>query len=584
MIEAAKNDPYLALKPRRTQMVRKISMTTWEEHFTNILNQEGTTSAYALKPTETDKPYIRPFSKNEVEDTIKRLKNNKAAGPDGIFNEHLKGSLDILLPEITDLMNLCLKLGNIPTGWRGSIVKVLYKGKGDPSDPNLYRGIALENNFLKILTKLIASRLNREATLKIPEEQFGFRTGRNTLQAVQNLIGDIEDALRPTSGKFHAVFIDYAKAFDTLDRTILSTKLESIIEENKELVTLIHNILRVNTVKISDNITMSKEIIQTNGVLQGDPLSPLLFNIATYDVVQRLRQEAETVRIYIYADDMVIGTHSRTELQRAIDALKLWAKENKLKINTSKTVQMIFRKGGRIATDDRVTMDGAPLQIVHSFKYLGVTLQTTMKSFKLHTKSRAAAATKAIYDIKSLNRLSLQSAVKLFKAKIVPILTYGIELTWEKLTTNDLRTIEAVKSRFLKAVLGVSKYTKSRLVYELAKESFLLEDLRLEHNLPSTSCYTRVLLERVEKRKEIWIDFYSTEAMVDRSWTEANQDLRHFVNSLATHGYHHKICSTKTYHQPDENCVCELCYQPCDRYHITQCRKRDIPIIKLCKN
>ncbi|PSN45906.1 hypothetical protein C0J52_20521 [Blattella germanica] len=95
-------------------------------------------------------------------------------------------------------------------------------------------------------------------------------------------------------------------------------------------------------------------------------------------------------------------------------------------------------------------------------------------------------------------------------------------------------TLEAVKSRFLKAALGVSKHTKSRLVYELAREPFFIEDLRMR--LPSTDSSNRLLQEREKKRREIWLDFYTIEAMTNRTWTNTNQDLRHLVNSIAVHG------------------------------------------------
>ena len=247
-------------------------------------------------------------------------------------------------------------------------------------------------------------------------------------------------------------------------------------------------------------------------------------------------------------------------------------------------VKMTFRNGGRGAANDIIYLGTEPLTIVNTFKYLGLTLQTTARSFRVHTKSRAAAATKAMFDIKSITKLSLETATALFDAKIVPIATYGIDITWDKLSLKDFATLEAVKSRFLKAALGVSKYTKSRLIYELAKETLFVEDLRLKFSLPFTVNWERSLQERKKKREEIWPNFYATEAMIDRSWTGTNQELRHFVNSLAVHGYHHKVCKNKGFHDPDNNCVCELCEQPCDHYHITVCKKLGKSLIEFCKS
>lgn len=577
MAEEARKDPYIALRPRKAQSSGKIDIAVWEEHFSSILNIDKTTKAYEL--VEAHSAEVNPFTAEEVHETIASLKNKKAPGPDGICNEHIKNS-SLLLQAITDILNLCLRKGNIPEIWKLSTIKMLYKGKGDQRDPNSYRGIALEKSALKILTSVITKRITKETEHKIPEEQFGFRKGRSTLHAIKNLIDDIEDALRHPRGKFHAVFVDFTKAFDKLNRHLLITKLESIKGKDK-LTALIHNMLAANFIQITDEVTTSKTITQTNGVLQGDPLSPLLFNIATYDAVQMIKQDTEGIKIYMYADDMVIGSNSTDNLQRATNQLENWAQENEMEINMGKTVQMTFRKGGRETKEDRIYLGKEPLMTVNSFKYLGLTLQTTTRSYRLHIRSRAAAATKAIWDIKTISRISLKTAMALFNAKIAPIATYGIELIWEKLSLQDLMTLEAVKSRFLKATLGVSRYTRSRLAYELAREPFFIEDLRMK--LPSTDSSNKLLQEREKKRREIWMEFYATTAMTNRSWTEANQDLRHLVNSMAVHGYHHKICKNKCFHDPEENCVCEMCEQPCDRYHITTCKKRVKPLAELCK-
>ena len=281
---------------------------------------------------------------------------------------------------------------------------------------------------------------------------------------------------------------------------------------------------------------------------------------------------------------MVVGSHEIEELQKGINALETWAENNGLQINAEKTVHMVFRKGGRLSAKEKIFLKQEPLQTTNSFKYLGLTVQTTTLSYRIHTTQRATAATKAIYDISTITKLSLKTAMALYEAKIVPILTYGIEITWEKLSYSDLLRMENVKARFLKAALGVSKYTRSRLVYELAGEPFLIEDLRWKLNLPSTDSWKKLLEDREKKRKEIWPDFYSSEAMLNRSWTGTNQELRHFVNSMAVHGYHHKICRTKTYHDPDSICICDLCEKHCDRYHVLICKNRVKSIIDYCEN
>jgi hypothetical protein len=97
----------------------------------------------------------------------------------------------------------------------------------------------------------------------------------------------------------------------------------------------------------------------------------------------------------------------------------------------------------------------------------------------------------------------------LFNAKILPILTYSINIVWCKLSTSDLNAIEKVKARFLKAALGLSKFTPSRLVYELARETFLTKDNRLRYLLAPTKASTKLLEQRKQKREHIYHQIYT---------------------------------------------------------------------------
>ena len=381
----------------------------------------------------------------------------------------------------------------------------------------------------------------------------------SSLHAVKNVLNSIDDTLRHPKHKYFAVFVDYTKAFDYLNRQKLIRKLEDKIGSQNRNLIIINNILTANKIIIDDGTCLSKPITQTNGVLQGDPLSPLLFNLATSDIVEECLADIATVDIFMYADDMVLGSSSKEDLQVAFTRLEHWAKDNDFTINRDKTVQMIFRKGGRVAKTDHILYGNEKLNIVNHFNYLGVRLQSTRSSFRIHIKEKAIAAIRGLQDISRPERLDLKTALSLFAAKIVPIASYGIEIIWQHLTISDLTALERVKASFLKRTLGVAKSTPSRLVYEMAREPFLIEELKFRYDLPYTSAAEKHLTNRKEKRADIWEDFYTTEAMTSGNWTAANYELRHLATRFAVHGFHHRICATKTFHTPSEKCLCELC-------------------------
>ena len=113
-----------------------------------------------------------------------------------------------------------------------------------------------------------------------------------------------------------------------------------------------------------------------------------------------------------------------------------------------------------------------------------------------------------------------------------------------------------------------------RLMYLLARETFLIEDLRTNMILPRTNASEQLLTTLSEKREAIPEEFYGTGAMIDRQWTKESYELRHVITRLAVHGFHHHICKTTAYHEPNDFCECSLCGNKCERYHIELCSKR----------
>ncbi|KAJ4443190.1 hypothetical protein ANN_04840 [Periplaneta americana] len=172
------------------------------------------------------------------------------------------------------------------------------------------------NKRKETITALHRARTTNQTeklTRNIPECQCGFRKGRGTLQAANYLLEQIEDALRHVGNKYFAVFIDYKKAFDLINREILLLKLRPLLEDSSQLATIVASILECNYVQVYDEVTLSKKIKQTNGVLQGNSISPVLFNIMTADIVDITKDSATS--IIMYADDMVLGSPNKEELQ-----------------------------------------------------------------------------------------------------------------------------------------------------------------------------------------------------------------------------------------------------------------------------
>jgi Reverse transcriptase (RNA-dependent DNA polymerase)/Endonuclease-reverse transcriptase len=595
LVSIAENTPYTYLKKDKILRVQcPIPVYKWENHFKEILNcnnmsSDDSLNLISLIDEYTSDVIFEPISTCEINSILNSMKNNKAAGPDFISKEHIatlglnSGSC------IATFFKLCIENKKLPKIWKQSLLTVLYKGKGDILSTNSYRGIANCYIMLKLFDKFICKRVFHFTKTLIPETQFGFMPGRSTIHAVKYLHTQIlKDVAEPRSFTY-VLFIDFLKAFDMVDRKLLLCKLMETKKLPKELLVALALLLEINFVTVNDGLLLSEPILQSNGVLQGSPCSPLLYNLLTSDVATILESVVDLftdnpeVLLSIYADDMAIQCKNLAKLQKVLDKLIEWASLTGLKINANKTKIMKFKyaSGGRPRANplpEDIYCNGTKLEFVKSFKYLGITFQQTGKSFAAHVKDRSKSAITASFSITNLHLLSLKTAIKLFHLKVSPVASYGIEIFWQYLTITDFTVLESVKSRFLKRALCLSKFTKSRLVYELTGEKFFVTELQSKFNLPMTENYKKFVNNRESKAEDINLSFYNTPAFKNDNWKNPIQKNRNVITRFAVHGFHHTICKTKDYHNCNDDCTCTLCGLKCDQYHLLSCSKRQLSL------
>ena len=388
MLAEAEKRPWIAFGQRSVNRVAKVDLHDMSEHFKRLVDPFGHAPQLPdlADGNVTDQWYDLPFTPLEVENTILRSRNKKAVGPDLIANEHMKQTVDLLLPEWTKLFNFCLAKSSIPENWRESFLKILYKGKGDPNSPEAYRGISLLSCPLKTLTSLVNRRIIRNVENQFPDNQHGYRPGRSTRTPLKSLL---ERAARElTSGGLWVLFVDFSSAFPSVDRELLLHKLKEKFEINGRILRLIRTLLEGSSFRIDDGVSLSGRITEHIGVPQGDSLSPTLFLCYASDLSESLNEIDGSLNHALYADDLETDSTENDQIQVALDRISDWCEENKLKVNINKTKIMRLRRGGRIPRDTNFVYRGSSVEIVNEYEYLGVTLQSSL-TFTKHIRKKS---------------------------------------------------------------------------------------------------------------------------------------------------------------------------------------------------
>jgi hypothetical protein len=425
-----------------------------------------------------------PITSGEISNCIKKLKNNKAHGTDMVLNEYLKNTDDKMLPIYNLMFNLVLNTGHIPTSWLTGIIRPLYKKKGDKTDVNNYRGLTLLSCFGKLFTSVLNNRLTSflECHNAIGTEQAGFRKGYSTLEHIFTM-RCLLDLYLEKKKRLYCCFVDYKKAFDTIDRITLWHKLISH-NINGKFFKVIFNLYHgaKSCVSLGKNAPMSIFFSCLVGVRQGENLSPVLFAIYLNDLEQFLSKkynglpllkntvseslEDDDVTVYLnlfillYADDTILLSENEVELQNALDGMLEYCKLNKLHINTSKTKVMIFSRG-KVRNFPEFKYGDERVEVVDKYTYLGNCLNYN-GSLIPNLKALSLLANKAMFAVLNKGKnLDVDTLLHLFDSMVMPILMYGCE-TWGYC---NIDIIERVHLRFCKLLLKLNKSTPNVMVY-----------------------------------------------------------------------------------------------------------------------
>jgi len=469
---------------RKEEVLNKISCEAFAEHFKDLNFDDQPREENKTSFDGTNSELLNgAFTEEEIEKCVKKLKNNKACGLDKILNEFIIHTFPTLKQVYINLFNLALKSGVVPTDWTIGVIVPIYKNKGSISDVDNYRGITLLSCIGKLFTLVLNDRVKLflEDRNLLGEEQAGFRNGYSTIDHVFTL-NFIVNLYLQKKKKVFCAFVDYRKAFDSIDRICLWRKLIAHGIDGLILKVVKYMYDQAKSCVRSGNIV--SDYFECNvGVRQGENLSPVLFALFKNDLVdfmhnkciglQELGKEInkylsdeETdvyLRLYLllYADDTVIMAESADDLQTALNVLADYCDENKLVVNSSKTKILVFSRGV-LRNLPSFTFNNMNLEIVKSYQYLGIIFNYNGR-FNVAQKDLADKAVRAMFSVLAKGKklgLPIDLMLKIFDHTVKPILLYGSEV-WG---TQIIDLLERVQLRFIKTYLRLQRRTPSVMV------------------------------------------------------------------------------------------------------------------------
>lgn len=467
-----------------------ISPEEFEKHF-KALNVSQNTDENEIENIEEEIICFNHLNAKIEEDELKKglksLKNNKSTGPDGILNEQIKATFPIMKNIYLQLFNVIFDTGCFPKTWAQGLIVPIYKKKGNKTDPNNYRGITLISCLAKFFSIILNNRLKIVAKWVISRIQAGFRPGFSTLDHVFTLMCILILYKKYKKNLFIA-FIDYQKAFDTIWRAGLWSKL---IKEGigGKFLSIIKDMYSKSKSCVLQNGKTSGYFSSYAGVRQGEILSPLLFafyindlegflkskNIPSLSTLQDISYDVENLmdtemQLYLdlmtlfYADDTILMTETESGLQQALDELLNYCKRWKLAVNQDKTkIICILNEKNSKNLNPKFFYDGKELEIVDEFVYLGVKL--TQKGITNDSvNARIAPAQRTMFSTLSKSKaiqLPIDLTLDLFEKTVSPCALYGAEI----FGFNNCTKLETLQLKYLKYALKLKTSTPTNMIY-----------------------------------------------------------------------------------------------------------------------
>ena len=304
---------------------------------------------------------------------------DSASGHDEIPIRIIKVVIEDIADVLVYLCNISFSTGTFPDPLEIAKVLPFFKS-GDRSLFTNYRPISILPAISKIIEKLAFESLYKYCIEKkiITESQFGFLKGKSTEDAILSFTENILDAFDKKQYTI-GVFLDFSKAFDTVNHNILLSKLEYYGVRHKAKNWFFSYISKRQQF-VSYDGHKSNLSPTSCGVPQGSILGPLLFLLYINDITL----SSSYLKFVLFADDSNLYASNDnlqnliSMLNQELESVRKWIVSNKLTLNVDKTHYIIFHRRKITSNIPSIIFGNSVLKRVKFTQFLGVTIQENL--------------------------------------------------------------------------------------------------------------------------------------------------------------------------------------------------------------
>ena len=369
-----------------------------------------------------------PITEKEVRNAIAAMKVGKSPGHDGFPIEYFKKFIDILAPILTKVYLEAFKLGTLPCSFNEALITLIPKKGRDTMNPSNYRPLSLINVDCKLLTKILASRLDKVLPDIVLGDQVGFLKGRTSNDNLRRLL-HLTWRHAPGATPVAALSLDAEQAFDRSGWAFMRAAM-SRFGFGQGFITWFNILYKNPKAAVITNGLISPFFNITRSLRQGCSLSPLLFTIFLEPLAAMIRANTaikgvegggKEHKLMLFADDILLLIKDPVaSLPPLMDTIQTYSSMSGYKINWSKSEAMPISK---TCYSYMVTQFGFRWVPV-GMKYLGIKLTPDLDKIITLNYEPLLTMIKNNLEKWSALKLSLWGKVNVIKMVVAPQFNY----------------------------------------------------------------------------------------------------------------------------------------------------------------